>query len=171
MDINAIIHNNTELIIDGIVLILVLWIIFKQLRVQRLKYRPWLYVIIIVIGLNQAVQAGKNFHISANYELLVFLGSLCLPIFLGLLRAMTYHYWVGESPDKKDGGKQLVLRQGSWLTLLLWIINFALHGFIHYLNPETAIFSTFEIGLTLFAQRMIAYTIARRKFPREIENN
>ena len=105
----------TSLVIGLAVLALVL---SRQLMVRRLTESYRLSVILGVIGVVQFV-AFLNGH-SGNVGRIgvAVLGSLVLAAVFGVARALTVRVWRQDSQ---------LMRQGTWLTAVLWIVAVAAH--------------------------------------------
>lgn len=108
--------NAANLIIGVLVLLLLLW---RQLATRRLSESYRLSVILTIIG---AVEFANflNGHPSDGGRIAVaVVGSLVIAAVLGGVRALTVRVWRGE------GGQ--LLRKGTWLTAVLWVLSVAAH--------------------------------------------
>ena len=159
--INIFIQNFAPLLLG---LLIVIWVISRQLRKRLVTTGMTVYLILMALGFLNIVQYSK-----VHGATLVFVGnlliySLILPPLFGWLRVLTYKYWLND--------QQQVMRQGNWLTALLWIVYMALHFSLDVLtHAPGSIFLLFDIGFSLFVQRRLAYHNASKKFPGEIKNN
>ncbi len=105
---------------DILIALLVLgWIIFRQLRARPVKERN-AYTVMLVLGVLGLYQigtlAGKlPIPASAYTALVVGLGS---GAFFGWLRGRLVRVW------RQDGA---LFRQGNWLTVLLWVGGLLVH--------------------------------------------
>ena len=99
--------------------LVLLWIVFRQLRARPVKERNAYTVMLVlgVLGLYQiATLAGKvPVPASAYVALVIGLGS---GAFFGWLRGRLVRVW------RQDGA---LFRQGNWLTVLLWIGGLLVH--------------------------------------------
>jgi hypothetical protein len=60
------------------------------------------------------------------------------------------------------------MRQGSWLTLVWWILNFGVHVTGEFLARGTSVFMLCSLGLTLLVQRGMTYSRAIKEFPAQM---
>jgi hypothetical protein len=105
----------TSLVIGLAVLALVL---SRQLMVRRLTESYRLSVILGVIGVVQFV-AFLNGHPGNDGRIgAAVVGSLALAAVFGVARALTVRVWRQDSQ---------LMRQGTWLTAVLWIVAVAAH--------------------------------------------
>jgi hypothetical protein len=105
------------LVIDVLV---VVWILYRQRKVRRVWPRVNLRIagILAVIGLVELVSYTGRHHVSATVVGVLVLSFVLGAIGLGAVRAATVRIWrVGDA----------VLRQGTWLTIGLWLFSLALH--------------------------------------------
>jgi hypothetical protein len=102
--------NLTNLIIGVAVLALLL---SRQLVTRRLSESYRLSVILAVIGILNGHPTDKGGIAVA------VIGSLVIALVAGAVRAPTVRVWRG--PDGQ------LLRKGTWLTLVLWIVSLAAH--------------------------------------------
>ncbi len=99
---------------------LVALLLVRQRRIRPVRPRLALRLPIILglIGLWQLLDFTNHRHLAASV-VAVLLGSLVVGAgLLGALRAATVHIWA-QSP--------FVLRQGTWVTMGLWVVSLALH--------------------------------------------
>jgi hypothetical protein len=141
-------------------LILVL-VLLRQVRVRQVPrvFQPRLPVVIGVIGLFEMFSYADNHHVSSSAWLWV-LGTLVVGgLGLGVLRGLSMRVWSGNG---------WVLRQGSAITMALWLASLLVHfvgdnGQSHAgaAGLEGASFLLY-LGVTLCAQY---YVIYRRALP------
>jgi hypothetical protein len=110
--------NITNLIIGVAVVAL---LVSRQLMARRLKENYRLSVILAIIGLVEFVNFLKSLHgpHDDGRIAVAVVGSLVLAGVLGAARALTVRVW------RQDDGQ--LMRQGTWLTALLWIVSLAVH--------------------------------------------
>jgi hypothetical protein len=110
--------NITNLIIGVAVVAL---LVSRQLMARRLKENYRLSVILAIIGLVEFVNFLKSLHgpHDDGRIAVAVVGSLLLAGVLGAARALTVRVW------RQDDGQ--LMRQGTWLTALLWIVSLAVH--------------------------------------------
>lgn len=114
--------NETNLIIGLLVIVLVL---YRQLATRRLRENYRLAIILAVIGIVEFVRFLGGHPTDEGGIAAAVVGSLVIAAVLGWVRALTVQVWRGE------GGQ--LLRKGTWLTALLWVISFAAHLGYDYL--------------------------------------
>jgi hypothetical protein len=139
--------------------IVLVYILLRQVRVRAVPRLPrvQLPVILAVIGFFELVSYTGSHHVAAiSYEW-VFGTMLVGAVLLGGLRALTVKLWTQNN---------WVLRQGTWLTMLLWGISLALHfasdsaSHAGTANLESASFLLY-IGLTYGVQNYVVHLRAR----------
>ena len=107
--------NVTSLIIGLVVLVFVL---ARQLMTRRLSENYRLSVILAVIGVVEFVTFLKGHPGNPGGITAAVAGSLVLAAGFGVARALTVQVW-------RQGGQ--LMRKGTWLTAVLWIIAVAAH--------------------------------------------
>jgi hypothetical protein len=137
------------------VLILVL---LRQVRIRPVRrvFRATLPIVLGVIGIFQMSAYAGDHHIAATAWAWV-LGSLLIgAVGLGVLRGLTMRVW---------SSNQWVVRQGTALTMGLWLVtllaHFAVDGATGTRGLESSSFLLY-LGLTIGAQ---AYVVYRRAQP------
>jgi hypothetical protein len=134
------------LLIDAVILALLL---YRQLTVRPLSDGRF-SVILLVIGLAELVSYGQHHRLTGS--VLAFLAaSLAVSVLFGVVRAVTVRIW------RQDGR---VLRQGSWLTALLWLVSIGSHFAIGAILPGSAAAAAGAatlafLGVTLGAQQLV----------------
>jgi hypothetical protein len=108
--------NLTNLIIGVLVLILLL---SRQLVTRRLSESYRLPLILAVIGVIEFANFLKGHPDDDGGIAAALVGSLVIAAAFGVIRALTVRVWRGE-----DGQ---LLRRGTWLTAVLWILSLAAH--------------------------------------------
>jgi hypothetical protein len=128
--------SDVTVFIDVVVLA---WILYRQRSVRRvpLRFGAQLPVLIAVFGVIQFVDFTDTHNVRLSV-LGVTLASVAIGGgLLGALRAYTVRLYGGP------GGR--VLRQGTWLTMGLWLVSIALHfgafSLVHALHGSTGIAS------------------------------
>jgi hypothetical protein len=114
--------NVTNLVIGLLVIVLVL---YRQLAVRRLRENYRLQVILAVIGIFEFANFLRGHPSDDGGIAAAVVGSLVIAAVLGGARALTVQVW--------RGGDGQLLRKGTWLTGLLWIVSFAAHLGYDYL--------------------------------------
>src|SRR6202161_2297124 len=110
--------NVTNLIIGVAVVAL---LVSRQLMARRLNENYRLSVILAIVGLVEFVNCLKSAHGPHDDGRIVvaLVGSLVLAALLGAARALTVRVW------RQDDGQ--LMRQGTWVTAVLWIVSLAVH--------------------------------------------
>jgi len=108
--------NVTNLVIGLVVLVLLL---SRQLMTRRLSESYRLSVVLAVIGLVEFVTFLKGHPTDDSRIAIAVVGSLVLAAAFGAGRALTVRVW--------RGGDGQLLRKGTWLTAVLWILTVAAH--------------------------------------------
>ncbi|HEX3947797.1 MAG TPA: hypothetical protein VHW47_08825 [Acidimicrobiales bacterium] len=105
------------ILIDILVVVLVL---YRQIQVRRVRAQVNLRLAAIfgVVGLVELVSYAGDHHLSGKVVGVLVLSMLVGAGLLGAIRAATVHLW-------QDGDG--VFRQGTWLTMALWVVSFGLH--------------------------------------------
>ena len=135
------------------------FILYRQLQVRPVRDTMRLPLIIAIIGVVQLVQFLQHGHHGPGV-FVALAGSLVIAAVFGAIRAATVRVWV-------DGGR--ALRQGSWLTAVLWIVSLGAHLGYDYLvegkGSEAGLGSAsllLYFGVTFTIQRLILMARAQR---------
>jgi hypothetical protein len=107
--------NLTNLIIGVVVLVLFLSL---QLATRRLSESYRLPIILAVIGIVELVNFLKGHPDNDAGIAEALVGSLVIAAVFGAIRALTVRVW-------RENGQ--LLRKGTWLTAVLWILSLAAH--------------------------------------------
>jgi hypothetical protein len=107
--------NLTNLIIGVVVLVLFLSL---QLATRRLSESYRLPIILAVIGIVQLASFLKGHPNNDGGIAEALVGSLVIAAVFGAIRALTVRVW-------RENGQ--LLRKGTWLTGVLWILSLAAH--------------------------------------------
>jgi hypothetical protein len=127
------------------------FILVRQMQVRpvRANFRlPLILAIIGVIELTQFLQHNQHHNTGVVFAALA--GSLALAAITGAIRAMTVRVWI-------NGGQ--ALRQGTWLTAVLWIVSLGLHLGYDYLVDGKSLSGLGTASLTLYFA--VTYTLQR----------
>jgi hypothetical protein len=134
-------------------------LVYRQLQVRpvRANYRlPLILAVIGIIELTNFLQ--HNHHTSTIY--LALAGSLVLAAITGAIRAMTVRVWF-------QAGQ--ALRQGTWITAVLWVVSLGVHLGYDYLvdgkGPQSGLGTaslTLYFAVTYTIQRFILQAKAQR---------
>jgi hypothetical protein len=134
--------------IDIVVSLAVLaFILYRQRQVRRAAPTMVLPVVLIVLGLVGVASLSKGSNKITSAEIGILIALLALDaVGLGAVRALTVRLW-------RDG--EAVLRQGTWLTVGLWLVGIVIHEAVDLLAhiPSTSLI--LYLGLTLLAQQLV----------------
>jgi hypothetical protein len=100
--------------------VVVVWVLYRQVQVRRVRAQVNLRLsaVLAVIGLIELISYAGHHHLSAKVVGVLVLSMLVGAGGFGAIRPATVHLWRDESG---------VFRQGTWLTMALWIVSLALH--------------------------------------------
>jgi hypothetical protein len=129
------------------------YILVRQLQVRPVRANMRIVLILAVVGIIELTNFFQhNQHAHHAAEIVAALaGSLVLAAVTGAIRAMTVRVWF-------DGSQ--ALRQGSWLTALLWVVSLGLHlGYDYLILGHGSLSGLGDATLTLYFA--VTYTIQR----------
>lgn len=154
--------NLTNFVFAALILI---WVIRQQLAPHVVRFKIRTYLIIILVGALSVNDAFTKHQLTITPTQLIYFGlaSLLSAALFGSLRAWSYHFWVNENG--------LVMRQGNWLTIVLWIVGIATHLMVDRLWTGSSTTTLLYLGLTLLIQRGGVWWFARRNYPNELQLN
>ncbi|AJT40487.1 hypothetical protein [Psychromicrobium lacuslunae] len=112
---------SAQLVVNILLAVLVLcWVLYRQLQAKPIKERsPYTLMLVLgVLGLLQIAQLTAKVEISAIGYAALVIGLLSGAAF-GWLRGRLVHLW------RADDGT--LMRQGNWLTIVLWVLGIAVH--------------------------------------------
>ncbi|KRL79958.1 hypothetical protein [Secundilactobacillus paracollinoides] len=146
--------------------LLLIWIVRRQLMPRMVSKNTRSYVIIMIIGLILVVGGIYKRKVSFTVNgLIIMVVTLTISaVIFGILRAFSYQLWV-------DDQNEIVLRRGNVVTLLLWAVSILIHLIGDHFVPDGAALMTFYIGFSLLIQRETVFQRAKQKFPTEIQQN
>jgi hypothetical protein len=125
-------------------------ILVRQMQVRPVRGSMRLPLILAIIGVIELTQFLQHHHNTVTVYA-VLAGSLALAAITAAIRAMTVHVWI-------QAGQ--ALRQGTWITAVLWIVSLGLHlGYDYLIDGKRA-----EVGLgsaSLVLYFAVTYTIQR----------
>jgi hypothetical protein len=128
-------------------------ILVRQMQVRPVRANMRLPLILAIIGVVELTQFLKqNQHIHHTGTIFAALaGSLALAVVTAAIRAVTVHVWI-------DSGQ--AIRQGTWITAVLWIASLAAHlGYDYLVEGKGAQAGLGTASLTLYFA--VTYTIQR----------
>jgi hypothetical protein len=125
-------------------------LVYRQLQVRPVRANFRLPLILAVIGVIQLSQFLKHDHHTGTV-LAALAGSLALAAITGAIRAMTVRVWF-------QAGQ--ALRQGTWITALLWVVSLGVHlGYDYLVDGKGSQAGLGTASLTLYFA--LTYTIQR----------
>jgi hypothetical protein len=138
-------------------LAVLVWLLYRQVKVRPVSGGWRLPGLLSVIGLVELFSYVQH-HRLASSAVAVIVGSLVAGVLLGALRAMTVRIWLS--------GGQLV-RQGTWLTIVLWLVSIGIHlagsSLLHGAAATADLDATLLfLGVTLTAQYLVISARAGR---------
>ena len=137
--------------------LLVLWILYRQTRVRRVWIRTYLRlaVILVALGLVELIGYACQHHLKGSVVAILVLSMAVGAAGLGALRAATVRLW-------HLGG--MVLQQGTWLTISLWLVSLAVHfgsawwiSSLHGPGQLTTVGFLLYLGITYGAQNLVLH--------------
>ncbi|HVT68657.1 MAG TPA: hypothetical protein VHF26_12965 [Trebonia sp.] len=142
--------NAVSLVIGVLVLILVL---YRQLATRRLAENYRLSVVLAVIGIIEFADFLKGHPRDDGAIAVALAGSLVLAAVFGAARALTVQVW------RQD---RQVLRKGTWLTAVLWVLSLAAHLGYEYLVAGHVTGKNGNVGdATVLLYLVVTLTIQR----------
>jgi hypothetical protein len=131
-----------DLVVGGLVL---LFLLYRQLRVRAVRSTLVLPGVLALLGLYEISKyAGPHPLSHATIATLVF-SLLVFAIGLGAARAWTIKLWVARGQ---------VLRQGTWVTIVFWLVAVGLHLAVDSATKVGAASLILYLGLSLGAQQL-----------------
>jgi hypothetical protein len=122
-------------------------ILYRQLQVRRASPTLLLPAVLIVIGVAELATLAKGSSKLTSGEIGILIALLALDaVGLGVLRAWTVKLW-------HDGSA--VLRQGTWITVGLWLVGIVIHEVVDLVAHIPASSLLLYLGLTLLAQQLV----------------
>ncbi|MGO8961604.1 MAG: hypothetical protein ACLQFR_30165 [Streptosporangiaceae bacterium] len=151
---------DSRIVLDLVIGIAVLGLlIYRQLNARPVRGADRVIVILVVLGLIEAVQYFQNLH-AGSVAVVAMAGSLVLAAVFGAARAATVRVWM-------QGGQ--AWSQGSLITAALWAAALAAHLGYDYLvgqhkdlgNAGTATILLY-LAVSLAVQRLVVAARAQR---------
>lgn len=139
-------------------LLILSFIIKRQLSVRVINFKLKFYIILIVIGLAQFTKI-HNLHIGQSFYLFLVL-SFATIVVSGVLRAFSSKIYLNTNG--------VIVRQGTYLTLLLWILTIVAKYSFNGLWQYSSLSLLITLGLSLIVQRGTTWMLASKKFPDNI---
>jgi hypothetical protein len=129
------------------------FILYRQLRTQPLRGRSRLALILAVVGVAQTYQFVEKHSLTVS-DLSWLALSLVVGVALAVVRSYTVKIWLADG---------VLLRRGTWLTALLWIVAVAQHLLIdQFVSPGFGDASLLVyFGLMIGAQHVVLMARSR----------
>ncbi|NYE96638.1 lysylphosphatidylglycerol synthetase-like protein (DUF2156 family) [Psychromicrobium silvestre] len=121
---------SSQVVLNILLAVVILcWVLYRQLQAKPIKERnPYTIMLVLgVLGLMQIVQLANRVDISAIGYAALVIGLLTGAVF-GWVRGRLTHLW------RADDGT--LMRQGNWITIVLWVVGIALHLGIDWLGVQ-----------------------------------
>ncbi|WP_125686139.1 hypothetical protein [Levilactobacillus fujinensis] len=152
----------TNLVLGAWLLVVV---IRRQLAPKVVRFKMEFFLLVVVLGAASVGDAFNKQHLQITAQQAVLFGGLSLvsAVVFALLRAWSYRFWVNT-----DG---YVMRQGNWLTLVLWLVGIGIHLGVDRLWTGSSVTLMLYLGVTLLVQRGYVWWRATQKFPAEMRTN
>jgi len=126
-------------------------LVYRQMQVRPVRASYRLPLILAVVGIVELTQFLHNQHNHAGTVFAALAGSLVLAAITGALRAITVRVWISAGQ---------ALRQGTWLTAVLWIVSLGVHlGYDYLVDGKGPLSGLGNASLTLYFA--VTYTIQR----------
>jgi hypothetical protein len=138
--------SSVALVLD---LLILAWLLYRQLTVRPLADGRFA-AILAGLGLLALISYAQH-HALATGVLAYLAASLVFSVVLGVVRAATVRIW-------RQGGQ--LVRQGTWLTALLWLVSIGGHiaaGLLQHGSAAAAAGAStlLFLGVTLGAQQLV----------------
>ncbi|MCL4562264.1 MAG: hypothetical protein M1281_16835 [Chloroflexi bacterium] len=139
-------------------LLVLAFLLYRQLQIRPVRKRvsftlPLILVILGVVSLESYLSANPP---SLTTIISIIFSLLFLAIGMGAIRAATVRLWT------RDG---ILFRQGTLLTIVLWIVSVAMHLAADYFGHAGESSLLLYYAITLFVQSVIVQSRAKGKFP------
>lgn len=131
----------TSIVISVAVLV---FILYRQLQVRRAAPNMILPLVLLALGV-AGLEQGSSRPTAAKIGILIALLAVDA-VGLGALRAWTVKLW-------RDG--QGVLRQGTWVTVVLWLVGLGIHEAVDVIAHIPGSSTLLYLGVTFLAQQFV----------------
>jgi hypothetical protein len=134
---------------------ILIWVIYQQLRARPLRQRSRVGLILTLIGLIETVQFASKNHVHFR-DIGLVIASIVIGAALAVWRAYTVRIWRDQTGA--------ILRQGYWLTALLWLVSIAQHLALDSQthNGLAGVTLLLYLGISFALQRLVMLNRARR---------
>ncbi len=134
-------------------LVVLALLLYRQVKKRPVRASPILPLVLLVIGFAELTSFARAHPLTPTETGLLTLSLLAFAVGLGALRAFTVRLFA-------DGGR--LMRQGSWVTVLLWLLAVGLHLVVDSGNGVGGATLLLYLGLTLGTQQVVVQWRARR---------
>jgi hypothetical protein len=146
--VESVTATTTVNLLIGIAVLVLL--VVRQLQVRPVRANFRLPLILAIIGVIELTQFLHHDHHTGTV-LAALAGSLGLAAITGAIRAMTVRVWI-------QAGQ--ALRQGTWITAVLWVVSLGVHlGYDYLIDGKGAQAGLGSASLVLYFA--VTYTIQR----------
>lgn len=135
---------------------MLIFILYRQRQVRPPEVKLVLPVVLVVLGAVGLVGYLRSHPISHAGLVLLAVSIVADAAGLGAIRAGTVRLWT------QDGQS---LRQGSWLTVALWLVGVAIHVVLDNAAGTGSQTVLLYLGVTLAAQRLALQARVQRTGP------
>ncbi|MHB1583919.1 MAG: hypothetical protein ACYCU7_04700 [Acidimicrobiales bacterium] len=149
----------TALVVDALILA---WFLYRQRKVRRVPARLGLRIplLLAAIGVVEVADFSRQYPLRPAVVGILVLTLAVAAVGLGAVRALTVRLWAADG---------IVLRQGTWLTIALWLVSLGTHlaaaAWIGALKGPGGLPSAsllLFLGLTYGVQRAVVHRRALR---------
>jgi len=142
--------------------VVVAWLLWRQLKVRRVWPRLTLRLaaFLCVIGIIELLSYTGSHHTTGEAVGVLALSFVVGAVVLGALRAVTVKLWRAGP---------VVLRQGTWVTMALWVVSLGLHfsagAWLDSLRGQSGLASAsllLWLGITYGVQNAVVHRRAER---------
>lgn len=138
-------------------LLVLAYLLYRQRKIRPVRNRVsfTLPLILAILGLSNFQYYFSSKPLSMTTTISIIFSLLFLAVGMGAIRALSVSLWM------RDG---VVFRQGTWLTITLWIVTLALHLVVDHIGQSGESTLLIYYAITLFVQRVIVQSRAKNKF-------
>lgn len=129
----------------GVGVLVLLYLLYRQLRVRAVRSTLVLPAVLALLGLYELSKYAGPHPLSDRAIAILVFSLLVFAIGLGAARAWTIKLWVASGQ---------VMRQGTWVTVLLWVVAVGLHLAVDSATKVGSVTLILYLGLSLGAQQL-----------------
>ena len=126
----------------------IVFILYNQIKIKTINTdsKFTFPLIMIILGMNNFIKYINMSQISLLSWLAIIINFTILAIGMATVRATTLRIWSEQN---------VIYRQGTWLTILVWIISIGLHAFLNSIGHVGQATTMLYIGITFTSQKII----------------